>query len=266
MDALLALFHNETLVFLLVLSRLGGVFTTAPILGLPAIPVRTRAFLAIGAALLVAPLYWHTPVSSPQTLAGTGLLIGAELVVGLTLGLGVSILFAGLQVAGQIMGQMSGMHLANVFDPNVDDESPIFAQFLRLTALAVYVLVNGPGLCLDALIQTFRWMPPGKAAITEAAAHLMVEILAESFRLGVQVAAPCMVALLMSILVLGLISRTLPQLNVMMVGFSLNGMVMLGVLSLSLAGVCWTFEQSVAPTLDALRELWIPPEQLAAYG
>jgi flagellar biosynthetic protein FliR len=75
-----------------------------------------------------------------------------------------------------------------------------------------------------------------------------------SFIVGVRAAAPAMVALLSSVLILGLISRTLPQLNVIAVGFSLNAMVMLAVLSLSLGGVVWAFQDEVGPTLALLRD------------
>jgi len=85
-------------------------------------------------------------------------------------------------------------------------------------------------------------------------AEAMFNVITESFTVGIRAAAPAIIALLASILILGLISRTLPQLNILAIGFSMNAFVMLAVVALSLGGIVYVFEDQVSPTIDMLRE------------
>jgi flagellar biosynthetic protein FliR len=97
-------------------------------------------------------------------------------------------------------------------------------------------------------------MPPGSAEFSSDLVAALGEVTAQSFLLGARASAPLMLSLLLSVLIMGLISRTLPQLNVIAVGFSLNSLVTLAVLSVTLGTVVWVFQDQVATTLDTLRE------------
>ena len=79
-------------------------------------------------------------------------------------------------------------------------------------------------------------------------------LLSQSFVLGIRAAAPTMTALLLATLVLGLVSRTLPQLNVMVLGFGINAIVTVGLLSVSLGAVVWLFQADIEPALDVVAE------------
>ncbi len=244
---------SRLIVFVLVLTRIGGLVMTAPVLGTRAAPVRVRALLAMGLALLVLPLQMQALVDPPSTLAGLLVLMIGEAIIGLTLGLGVMILFSGVQLTGQIVGQMSGAQIADTFDPTYNQSVPIYAQLLDLVTVTVFVLIGGHREVVDALLGTFRHIPLGSGGFNQGVGEAMLEVLTQSFIVGIRAAAPAIVALLMSVLVLGLISRTLPQLNILAVGFSLNAMVMLAVVAMSLGGIAWVFQDQVGPTLDVLR-------------
>jgi flagellar biosynthetic protein FliR len=118
--------------------------------------------------------------------------------------------------------------------------------------LAVFVAVGGHRIVTEALLETFAWVPPGHAAIGESYSQVLVGILTQSFELGIRASAPLLTALLVSNLVLGLISRTLPQINVIAVGFGLNSLLALGMLFLTIGGVAWAFQE---PTVDVMQRL-----------
>jgi flagellar biosynthetic protein FliR len=142
---------------------------------------------------------------------------------------------------------MSGMSLADIFDPSFDANIPVFSQLLDLIAVCVFVAIGGHRQVMSALLDTFQRLPPGRAAFSSQLLDALVEAIAQSFALGIRAAAPVMAALLMSVLIMGLISRTLPQLNILAVGFSVNAMVMLAAFSLSLgAAICIFQEQAEA--------------------
>jgi flagellar biosynthetic protein FliR len=259
-SSLLTLYSEQLLVFTLVLSRFSGLMMTAPLLSGNFAPLRVRAFIAVGLSLLVTPLYWGVPIESPGSLLRLMVFIGGEVIIGMALGLGIQILFGGIQIAGQIVGQMSGMHLADVFDPSFQSNVPMFSRLFNMLALAVFVLVGGHRILIDSLLDTFQWMPPGHAWVNEGIVETLTGVLAQSFVLGIRAAAPAMVALLMAVLVMGLISRTLPQLNIIAVGFSLNTMIMLATLAVTLGTMVWVFQDQVEPTIETVKEV------LYSYG
>jgi flagellar biosynthetic protein FliR len=102
-------------------------------------------------------------------------------------------------------------------------------------------------------------MPPGEARFSENILTMLLELTTQSFVLGIRAAAPVLVALLLSVLVLGLISRTLPQLNVLAVGFSLNSMIMLATMAISLGAIAWLFQQEAGAALESIRGAVLAP-------
>src|SRR5687767_3938275 len=109
MAALLALYENQFLVFVLILTRVSGLVMSAPVLGLKNAPMQVRIILAVALAVIVTPFHWNDSADMPAHLPGLALSLVQELMLGLSLGLSIHILFTGLHVTGQVMGQLSGM-------------------------------------------------------------------------------------------------------------------------------------------------------------
>ena len=246
------LYLNQFLTFTLVFARIATLVTIAPIFGPSDVPARVRALLALTLAVLVVPLQFDKVDSYPDTLVDYLVLLGAEALIGLTLGLGIVVLFSGMQVAGQMISQMSGMQLADVFNPGFNENVPIFSQLFFYVSLAVFVAIGGHRKVMEALLDTFVWLPAGQGNFSRSATEAMTSLLAQSFVLGVRAAAPVMLALLLTTLLLGLVSRTLPQLNVMALGFGFNALTTLGALSVSLGAAAWIFQDEIEPVLATL--------------
>ena len=249
----LNLFQNEFLIFLLVLTRISALVMTAPIIGPRSVPIKIRVLLAGGISLLLAPAYAHTTMLEPNSLVDLILLLIPEALWGVSIGLAIMILFAGFHVTGQIAGQMSGLQLADVFDPGFDSNVPILARLLDLVALAVFVTTSGHRRVIAALLDSFQAMPPGNAHFSESLVTALVNVTARSFEIGIRVAAPVMIALLLSVLIMGLISRTLPQLNIIAVGFSFNTMVMLSMMLVSISALSWILEIDTQLALEQIQ-------------
>ncbi|HVA46262.1 MAG TPA: flagellar biosynthetic protein FliR [Pirellulales bacterium] len=244
--------QHHLFVFLLVLVRTSGLVLAGPPFGSSEIPTQIRVFLAIALAMLLFPGQIDTPLTPPTTLAGSIPLVGAELFIGFLLGSGVLLLFSGVQLAGQIVGQMSGMTLADVYNPGFDADVPLLSQLLYMVALAVFLLCGGHRMAMTGFLDTFAALPPGSASMATSLGDMVVTLLVQSFSLGVRVAAPATAALMLASLVLGIISRTLPQLNVMALGFGLNALVTLSILSASLAGLAWLLQDEIEPALNTV--------------
>ena len=243
---------NHFLLFTLVLTRVSGLVITAPIFGGNDVPPQVRAMLAFALAVLVTPTQLATTVAAPTTLLGYLLVMGSELLVGLTLGLGITILLSGLQLTGQIIGQLSGMALAEVFNPAFDTSVPLISQILHLFALAVFVTIGGHRLVMGGLLGTFETMPPGTGFLSTTLTEAFTTLATQSFVLGIRAAAPATAALLLATVVLGLISRTLPQLNVLSFGFGINALVTFGALWFSLGAIGFVFQEQIEPAMELL--------------
>jgi flagellar biosynthesis protein FliR len=250
---------HQVVVFMLVLSRVSAVVMTAPVTGAHSIPMRIRAMLALALALLVTPLVRSADFSTPTSLAQMGLLVANEVFVGIALGFGVKILFSALQLAGQMIAQTGGMQMANFADPNSGAQISVFSQMFDTVLVIVFVLMNGPSMILAAMIETFQTMPAGEAHMSLDVAPLLSLLAGETFSMAVRAGAPSVIAILVAILMTGLISRTLPQLNLLQIGFSINILILLFALAISLSGGIWIVSEHFESTIQTLRETIAPP-------
>jgi flagellar biosynthetic protein FliR len=249
-----ALSYAHLSAFVLVLARVGGLALSVPVLGAHEVPVQVRAWLVVALSLLLAPTQWAAAAAPPATLVEFAAALLGELLLGFALGWGVAAVFSGIQLAGTVLGQVSGMSLADVFQPGFDSGVPLLSQALYLFALALFVLLRGPVLVVEGLLQTFAVFPLGGAASLPVAESAVAWI-GMSFALAVRAAAPALTALILATLVLGMISRTLPQLNLMALGFGVNVFVTLGMLSLALGGAAWLFQDELEAALAGLASL-----------
>ena len=257
MASLLQIYLDQFILFVLVLTRISGLVMTAPIYGSRTIPVRIRALLAVGMALIITPAQSPDLLEVPPHLIGVAILMCRELMLGLSLGLAVMILFTGLQLTGQIIGQISGMSLADIFDPTFQANVPVFTQLLDVITMSVFLAVGGHRHVVRALLDTFRWRAPGGTDLPAGVLEVLTTVTTESFLIGIRAAAPVMVSLMLAVLILGLISRTLPQLNILAVGFNLNALIMLTTLSLSLGSIVWVVQERSDAIIDAVQEILV---------
>jgi flagellar biosynthesis protein FliR len=252
------LLTHQMLIFVLALARVGGLMLVAPVLGAREAPLQVRGLLTVAIALLLVPsqLAQASP-PPPASLVELSLIVAEELLIGLALGMGALLLFTGLHLAGQIIAQASGMALAEVFNPTAETSVPVFSEFLYVLGLGIFLLLDGQRLVLDGLLGTLESLPLGQTHASLPVAEALLRLVSESFEIAVRVAAPTTLALLLATLVLGLISRTLPQLNVLALGFGLNALATMGVMALSLAGMALVLEDRLEPilrqVLDALQ-------------
>jgi flagellar biosynthetic protein FliR len=258
LSPLLALYLNQFLIFVLVLTRIGALVMTLPVLGGSSIPVQVRALLAIAVAMLIAPLHWGVAVPEIENLAALGMLMARETLLGLALGTSVMILLSGMQLSGQVISQMSGLSLADVANPTFDTTVPILSQLLESLAIALFFLLGGHRLVLGALLDSFTWLPPGAATLPDDLVQVLVEVTAHSFHVGIRASAPVMVALFLAVLVVALISRTLPQLNAVAIGLNFNAILLPLIVAVSIGSAAITFQNELAGVLQQIRDAVTP--------
>lgn len=216
--------------FLLVLARCAGLVMGAPLFGHLLVPLRGRVGLALVLAIALAPVA-STAVETPPTLWVMAGLVITETLLGLILGFLAQLIFAGVQLGGQIAGIQIGFGLANLIDPQSNAQSTVVAEWQQLMALLVFLALDVHHVLLRALVESFRIVPLGAATLGAGLLRGVAMRAGEIFAVGMRIAAPVLIVLLLTNAALGVLARTIPQLNVFVVGFPVNvgvGLIVLG--------------------------------------
>lgn len=245
---------GKFILFTLVFVRVSGLVVTAPIYGGSEVPAQVRALLAFALAVLLFPSQWSASVPPVDTLVDYLLLVGGELLTGVCLGMGVTVLFSGIQLAGDLIGRVGGLMVADIFDPTLETNVPLLSRLMFLVTMAVFVSIGGHRIVMAALLDTFQTIPPGGSPGAASLAGAFVALLDQSFALGLRAALPATTALLLATVIMGLISRTLPQLNVLVIGFTLNSMLTFAAAALTLGAAAWVFQEQLESAVEVLLE------------
>ena len=207
--------------FFLVLVRTTAFFVTAPFFGIRGVPPLLKA----GLGLLVAVLVFPVLPPGQSTFAGTGtyaLAVINESLAGLALGYLATLIFSAIQVAGQLLDIHMGLAMASLFDPQNAATTTIMGQFFAIMGLLLFFQMDGHHTLLLALQESFHLLPLGGVRLDGNIVLMVVKLFAGMFSLGLRIAAPVIVVLLIADLGLSLVARTVPQLNVFILGFPLK--------------------------------------------
>ena len=203
--------------FIWPLSRVLGLVASAPLFGNVNIPVRIKISLGVLLAIIVAPVIPPVPNVDPFSWAGL-LIMMQQAVIGLAMGFTMRIVFACIEMAGELIGLTMGLGFATFFDPQSEGHSSAIAQFLSLLMLMIYLAANFHLMLVNALVDSFTSMPIGISQLGSGF-HQLAVWGAKIFSAGVQLSLPIIAALLINNIALGVLTRAAPQLNLFGIGF-----------------------------------------------
>jgi flagellar biosynthetic protein FliR len=218
--------------FLWPLTRILGLIATAPLFGNVAIPAQTKILLGALLAVAIAPGVPPMPAMDPMSFNGL-LILTQQLIIGLAMGFAMRIVFAGVELAGEITGMTMGLGFATFFDPQSEGHSSAISQFLSLLTLMIYLATNMHLMLLSTLADSFNILPVAAAPFGNSSMQQMVAWGGHIFSTGVQLSLPIVAALLMTNIALGILTRAAPQLNLFGIGFPIT--IGVGFLMLALA-------------------------------
>lgn len=227
--------------------RVLALFSALPVLGQRTVPARVRvglAFLIVVAAQASLPPMSVVPLDSPQALA----LIVQNLLIGITLGFAVRIVFAAVEFAGELIGLQMGLNYAGFFDPSSGGQGTAVSRFFGTTIGFLFIAVNAHLLVVASVVQSFHAFPVGSEPFAFLRAMQPQTWGAEIFGLGLWIALPLIGMLLFVNLVLGIISRVASQMNVFAIGFPVT-------LGVGLLGILLTLPMMQAPFTMALERM-----------
>lgn len=200
---------------------------TAPIIGTRSVPVRARLIFAIAITMVVFPVIPEVPNIDP--VSAEGFLISIQQVmIGISMGLSIRVIFIALELAGQAIGQLMGLMLASMVDPLNGNQVPIIGQFYLLLATLLFLVVDGHLMMIKVLAESFNSMPISAKGVSSNGAWEVLMWTGQIIKTAVVIALPALVSLLIVNMSFGVMTRSAPQLNIFAVGFPI--MIILGVI------------------------------------
>jgi len=206
---------------LLIMFRTGAVLMSVPAFGHVSIPRMLRLWLVLILAFMLFPSAVVSEIRLPQTNIQLAVVILSELAVGFAIGFVVIILFAAVQFAGHLIGLQMGLAVASVMDPMSAGEISIIGEFYYLLSIVVFLLIDGHHFVIEALVRSYEVIPVGGGVFSGGLGEYIVTMTGTLFIVGVKLSAPVIITLFIVNVILGIISKTVPQMNVFVVGFPL---------------------------------------------
>jgi flagellar biosynthetic protein FliR len=244
--------------FALVLSRVAGIFSAIPVFGGRTIPLHIKVVIILMITLVCYPALSITAPVVPTDTFTLALLVLREVMVGVTLGFITKVIFSAVEFSGQIIGMQMGFTISSIIDPSQGTQTQLMSVMQSLLATLLFLSMNIHHLFIRTIVDSFRIIPLGGWHLNAEIIAFLVKGTSEILILGIRLAAPVMVALLLTSVTLGIMARAFPQMNIFMISMPLNigvGFVVLGLTLTIFFHVLTTAFGSVSGQIETLFRL-----------
>lgn len=253
----------------MVMFRLSGIFILAPIFGSTTIPRTVKVMLVFTLTCCIYPMLMNPGNASASMFApildndlNIWLLlpyIAMELLIGLVIGFCASLPLIGMQISGDIIDSQIGIGFAKIVNPETGDQAGVMSNALFMMALAIFAILGGHRIMLRILVGSFETVPIGgfaDFAKIQGLVEFVLSLLTVIFQMGFRIAAPLLCLIFLQTIALGFIARTVPQLSIMSVGFTiriLNGTTLM-IAFISIAG--WIYAEEMMAILEEIAQFF----------
>lgn len=230
--------ENEVLQFFASLVRVSCLFLLLPFFGENTVPALVRIFLAFTVNLIVYPIAVANGVSQVAILAQTEIgllsLVLKEAIVGITIGFTAKVFFDGLAFAFSHIGSQMGFNMASVYDHYSETSVPVVSQMIMIFAMLLFLTLDGHHLFIKALVHSYQIVPLGEFVLTKVVVAHVLETSSQVFWIAVKLSAPMALIIFLVNCAFGIVAKAVPQINVLVVSFTVNILVGFLVISLTM--------------------------------
>ena len=253
MDWLSQSFVDHFLLSTLVFARVCALLLAVPALT-RSVPKRIKLLMVIALTAVVVPAVASgTPGVEVHQPVEWCIALLREAILGLLIGTAVQLIIVGIQFSGEFMSNSGGLQLGQSADA---DAIPTMAKFVGLLAVAILFAAGGHRLLIGALLDSFHEMPTGNVSLNTSMIDLLITQITVGTIAGIKLAAPVVAAMLLMNIITGLISRTLPQINVLAIGLSVNALAFLVVTALTIGSAGLIFQDELVRVTERIVDLW----------
>jgi flagellar biosynthesis protein FliR len=224
--------EEQLLSFFAVLIRYATMFAVFPIFGHKSVPSQVKILLALSISFILFPALvsqgWVNPDEANVWASSLGGIVGVvslEVLVGLTLGFVAKIIFDAIQIGGNLVGHFMGLAAATYYDPTQESQSGVVAQVQTTLAMLLFLVLDGHHIILKAALDSYRYVGLGKASFSGAIVQEMILYGGSILKIGIQIAAPVAFSIFAVNVVYAVMAKAMPQLNVLVLSFSVSAFV-----------------------------------------
>jgi flagellar biosynthetic protein FliR len=228
----------EVLQFFASLTRVTALFLLLPIFGDQTVPPMVRIFLAFTINLVVYPIAvasnGNQVAAAMSSEMGLFFLVMKETMLGLVMGFTAKMFFDGLAFAFAHIGTQMGFNMATIYDQQSETSVPVVSQLIMIFAMLLFLAVDGHHMFIKSLVQSYEVVPLGGFVLTKEIAAHVLETSSQVFWIAVKLSAPMALVLFLVNCAFGIISKAVPQINVLVVSFTVNILVGFLVISITM--------------------------------
>ncbi|MCM3386766.1 flagellar biosynthetic protein FliR [Ureibacillus chungkukjangi] len=245
----------EISVLLLIIVRVSAFFVSVPFFSYSRIPPQVR----IGLAVIFSWMIYYT-FSDVQAIPMDGdyiLLVLKEAIIGVLIGLVAYIMMTAVQIAGGFIDFEMGFAMANVIDPQTGTQTPLMGQFFNFLILFVLISINGHHLILDGIYYSYQFLPMNQIFpdfTNDNIIEFVIRTVGSVFTVAFQMAAPVVATLFLVTMALGITAKTVPQLNIFVIGFPIKIAVGFLVLIISMGVMIEVMEKVIEMMILSMRD------------
>jgi flagellar biosynthetic protein FliR len=218
--------------FLLVFMRVSGLFLIVPIFGTRNVPVIFRIGLALFVSYLIIG-FQALPVNVRlDTYTQLAFYALTELIIGFVLGFVALLAFSAISMAGQLIDTHLGFGLVHMLDPQSGMEVTLMGKFKNILAIIIFFTIDGHHKLISIVAGSFNYVPAGNVRIDTVITLGMIELFVNYFVLALTIAIPIIAASIIVEMVFGIIVRTVPQMNIFVLGIPIK--IVIGLIALYL--------------------------------
>lgn len=234
--------------FTLVLGRIAGLFAAIPLFGGQRTPLTVKVAAILAMTLVLFPIVRDNIPRLPVDGISLAILVIREILVGFSLSLLSQVIFSAVEFGGQLAAMQMGLSMASLLDPDAGQQTPVVATFQSLLAMLLFMTFGIHHIFIRAIVESYALIPVGAWHMSDGLIHFLIVAISGLFVLAVKLVAPVMVSLLASDVVLGIMARSFPRMNIFMISFPLK--IGLGFLVLGFS--LYVFSQTLTDAFNAL--------------
>jgi len=220
MNELFNLARSDFLSMFFIFIRIGTIFALVPFFNAEIVPRRVTTAIAFFLSLVLLPIVPPVQVKPEQlNILMFASIMLQQVLIGVALGLAIDVIYAGIQIAGELIGFQMGFSIANVLDPMSGITAPIISNILYITAFLLFFTLGGHYMLIKGMVESIHTIPIGESMVHREFLMSVITYAGQMFVIGIKVSAPVVGILLLINIALAVITRALPQMNVFIVAF-----------------------------------------------
>jgi flagellar biosynthetic protein FliR len=246
---------DQFIFFLMIVLRVTSLFLSAPVFSNQYIPAQSKIAFGLFVSFLLYSLLPQQLFPGSHTMVGLVLLGMKEVLTGASIGLAVQIIFSGVRFAGDIISFDMGFSMATVFDAENGASFPVISEMLYWFLLMIFILVNGHHFVLEAVVYSYSAVPIGTWNIGAATMATVASLIGKMFVIAIKIASPLMVSMFLANVMLGIMNKVMPQMNIFGVMFPMKIAVGFVVISATVPAIAFVFKKVLTSFEASVIEL-----------